>query len=185
MRWRGPPSRSGGPGYRGVGEDGVLEAIARATGLDLARALREWTEGTRDPDFVALLQTVGIRLQRKHALESPHFALLGLKLQGGSADSRIAQVFDGGPAQQAGLSAGDVLVAVDGLRAAPARVDALLARYAPGDTVEVLAFRREELQRVQLSLSRQPPPKFVLEIDDKASTAAKRQRAAWCGERRS
>ncbi len=150
--------------------------------MDLGGALRAWTEGTRDPDFATLLQTVGIRLERKLALESPHFALLGLKLQGTVAEARIAQVFDGGPAQEAGLSAGDVLVALDDLRITPPRLDTLLARYSPGDTVQVLAFRREELQRFELRLARQPPPRFVLEVDDKASAAAKRQRTAWCGE---
>ena len=183
MRWLWRQCRSAGPAYQGIGEDGILDAVEQATGLDLARALRAWTEGTRDPDFVTLLQAVGIRLERKLALESPHFALLGLKLQGAASDARIAQVFDGGPAQQAGLSAGDVLVALDDLRVTPARLDALLARYSPGDTVQVLAFRREELQRFELRLARQAPPRFVLEVDERAGASAKRRREAWCGAR--
>jgi predicted metalloprotease with PDZ domain len=184
MRWLWRQCRSAGAAYRGIGEDGILDAVVQASGLDLARALRAWTEGTRDPDFATLLQTVGIRLQRKLALESPHFALLGLTLQGAGGEARIAQVFDGGPAQQAGLSAGDVLAALDDLRVTPARLDALLARYSPGDTVQVLAFRRDELQRFELGLARQPPPRFVLEVDERAGVAAKRRREAWCGPRR-
>jgi len=127
---------------------------------------------------------VGIRLERKLALDSPHFALLGLKLQGASGEARVAQVFDGGPAQQAGLSPGDVLMAVDELRVTPAKLDALLARYSPGDAIQMLAFRREELKRFDLRLARQPPPRFVLEVDERASAAAQRRRVAWCGERR-
>jgi predicted metalloprotease with PDZ domain len=184
MRWLWRSYRSAGPGYRGVGEDGIIEAIAQATGLDLARTVRAWTEGTRDPDLATLLQTVGVRLQRKLALESPHFALLGLKLHSVGGEARVAQVFDGGPAQRAGISAGDLLVALDGLRVTPAHLDALLARYAPGDTVPLLAFRRDELQRFEMTLARQPPPRFVLEVDERASAAAQRHRAAWCGPRR-
>ena len=184
MRWLWRSFRSAGPAYRGVSEDGIIEAIAQATGLDLARTVRAWTEGTRDPDLAALLQTVGIRLQRKLALESPHFALLGLKLHGGGGEARVAHVFDGGPAQQAGVAAGDLLVALDGLRVAPARLDAILARYSPGDTIELLTFRREELQRFELTLATQPPPRFVLEVDERGGTAAQRRRTAWCGPRR-
>jgi predicted metalloprotease with PDZ domain len=184
MRWLWRSFRLAGPDYRGVTEDGIIEAIAQATGLDLARTVRAWTEGTRDPDLAALLQTVGIRLQRKLALESPHFALLGLTLQAAGGEARVAQVFDGGPAQHAGIAAGDLLVALDGLRVAPARLDALLARYSPGDTIEALTFRREELHRFEVTLSKQPPPRFVLEVDERASTAAQRRRAAWCGPRR-
>jgi predicted metalloprotease with PDZ domain len=183
MRWLWRQCRAAGAAYRGIGEDGILDAVAQATGLDLARALRAWTEGTRDPDLATLLQTVGIRLQRKLALESPHFALLGLTLQGAGGEARVAQVFDAGPAQQAGLAAGDVLVALDDLRVTPARLDGLLARYSPADTVRVLAFRREELKRFELRLARQPPPRFVLEVDERAGAAAKRRREAWCGAR--
>ncbi|HEX4586331.1 MAG TPA: PDZ domain-containing protein [Burkholderiaceae bacterium] len=185
MRWLWRDVRSAGPAYRGVAEDAIVAAVAQATGLDLERAIRAWTEGTRDPDLATLLQAVGIRLQRKLALDSPHFALLAVKLQSAGSDCRIAQVFDGGPAQQAGLAAGDVLMALDDLRVTPARLDALLARYSPGDSVQVLAFRREELKRFELRLSRQPPPRFVLEVDERASAVAQRRRVAWCGVRRS
>jgi predicted metalloprotease with PDZ domain len=184
MRWLWRRYCSAGPDYRGIDEDEIEAALAQATGLDLTRSLRAWTEGTRDPDFAALLATVGVKLQRALALESPHFALLGLTMQAIAGECRVAQVFDGGPAQQAGLSAGDILVALDELRVTPTRLDALLARYAPGDTIQALAFRREALQRFEVRLSRQPPPRFVLEVDERASAALKRARAAWCGERR-
>jgi predicted metalloprotease with PDZ domain len=184
MRWLWRQWRLAGAAYRGIGEDGIVEAVTQATGLDLERAIRAWTEGTRDPDLATLLQGVGIRLQRKLALDSPHFALLALKVQNVGSDCRIAQVFDAGPAQQAGLAAGDVLVALDDLRATPARLDALLARYSPGDAVQVLAFRREELLRFEVRLARQPPPRFVLEVDERASAVAQRRRAAWCGARK-
>ena len=180
LLWR--QFRAAGAQYAGISEDGIQQAVAQATGLDLVRSLRAWTEGTSDPDLENLLQPFGVRLQRKLALDPPHFALLGVQLQSGG-DGRIAQVFDGTPAQQAGLSAGDQLVAIDDLRASPARIDALLARYAPGDTVHVLAFRREELKRFELRLARQPPPRFVLEVDPSANAAARRRRNSWCGAR--
>ena len=180
LLWR--QYRAAGDHYAGIGEDGIQEALAQATGLNLTRSLRAWTEGTSDPDLASLLQPCGIRLQRKLALDPPHFALLGLQLQSGG-DGRIAQVFDGGPAQQAGLSAGDQLIALDDLRASPARLDGLLARYSPGDAVQVLAFRRDELKHFELRLARQPPPRFVLEVDPRANAAARRRRNAWCGAR--
>ncbi|HEX4598158.1 MAG TPA: PDZ domain-containing protein [Burkholderiaceae bacterium] len=185
MRWLWRQWRTAGASYEGVGEDAMVDALRQSTGLDLSRAVRVWAEGTRDPDFAALLQSVGIRLQRKLALESPHFALLGLQVHAsGGGDARVGQVFDGGPAQQAGLAAGDILMALDDLRVTPGRLDALLARYSPGDVVQVLAFRREELQRFELRLARLAPPRFVLEVDEKASDVAKRRCHAWCGERR-
>jgi predicted metalloprotease with PDZ domain len=166
-----------GADYAGVDEDGILAAAEAATGLALARTLTELTEGTRDPDFARLLAPFGIRFETRPALDSPHFALLGMKL----ADGKVQHVFDDTPAQQAGLSAGDLLVAVDGLRATDANVDKLLARYRPGDSVRLQAFRRDVLMQFEVKLAAKAPPKYMLTVDTKASKAAQAARARWLG----
>ncbi len=165
--------------YRGVEEDDVAPAIAEATGVDVRHALRIWTRETADPDFAALLAPFGVRGERQPALESPCFALLGCRLAG--TEGRISQVFDDSPAQAAGLSAGDVLVALDGMRAGGERLDALLARYQPGDAVQVLAFRRDALLRFDVQLARQPPVKWHLAVDPRAGARAQRLRQGWLG----
>jgi len=178
LLWRG--YKRAGSAYAGITEDAVAPAILEATGVDLARTLRTWTRDTREPDFAALLAPLGVHAQAGPALDSPHFALLGCRVAGG-AEGRITQVFDAGPAQRAGLSAGDQLVAFDGLRAGGGRLDALLARYAPGATVEILAFRRDELLRFEVQLAQHPPSKWKLALDPKASAAARRLRTGWLG----
>jgi predicted metalloprotease with PDZ domain len=92
-------------------------------------------------------------------------------------------VFDGSPAQRAGLSANDVLVALGGLRVTPSSLDGLLARYATGDVVECLAFRRDELMRFEVKLATQPPLKYTMTAEDKAPKAAQRLKAGWLGQR--
>jgi predicted metalloprotease with PDZ domain len=173
--------RDAGPAYAGVAEDEIGEAIQTATGIDVARLLREWTEGTRDPDYAALLAPFGVRCERKPALEQVHFALLGVKTETVGNDCRVQSVYDGTPAQAAGVSAGDVLIALDGLRILPANLDRLLARYAPGDPVEVLAFRRDELQRFTVTLAQAPPAKTLLTAEPRATAAARRLKAGWLG----
>ena len=170
-----------GAGYTGVAEDAVAALIEEATGVDLARVLREWTEGTSDPDFSALLAPFGIRCERRAALDSPHFALLGLKTSPAGSECRVTHVFDGTPGQAAGLSGGDVLVAFDNLRVTPATIDRLLARYAPGDALRVAAFRRDELMQFEVRLATQPPGRQVLAALDKPASGALRLRRAWLG----
>jgi predicted metalloprotease with PDZ domain len=177
--WQG--FRSAGANYAGVAEEDVAPALERATGLDLARTLRDWTRATGEPDFAALLPRLGVRVERSPALDAPVFALLGCKLASG-AEGRVSQVFDGSPAQVAGLSAGDQIVALDGLRAAGGNLDKLLTRYQPGETVEILAFRRDELQRFALELATRPPQKWQLKVDAQAGVAARRLRAGWLGK---
>jgi predicted metalloprotease with PDZ domain len=168
-----------GAAYRGLEEGELAAAIEEATALDLARHLSEWTEGTRDPDFERLLAPFGIALEKRPALDSPSLALLGVKAEARNGECRLAHVFDATPAQDAGLSGGDTLVAIGGLRVTAANLDARLARYAAGDTVEVMAFRRDELMRFDVTLARQPPFAYALRPDAHAPGSAHRLRAGW------
>ena len=172
-----------GAGYRGVGEDEIPALVEEATGLRMARALREWSDGTRDPDFARLLAPLGVSVARRPALDVPHFAWLGASTRRDGPDCRLASVHDGGPAQAAGLSAGDALVAIDGLRASAATLDRLLARYRPGETVEILAFRRDELMRFDVRLATLPPQRFGFALSPTQSAATRRMRKAWIGPR--
>jgi predicted metalloprotease with PDZ domain len=169
-----------GEGYAGIDEEQVAPAILEATGVDVSRPLRDWTRGNGDPDFAALLPAFGVRAERLPALDSPAFALLGCRLAAGG-EGRVSQVFDGTPAQAAGLSAGDQIVALDGLRAAGARLDRLLTRYQPGDRVELLVFRREQLLRLDLRLSSRPPVKWRLTLEERPGVGARRLRNGWLG----
>jgi predicted metalloprotease with PDZ domain len=172
-----------GADYEGVAESELAEAADEATGLALAPLIIEWTEGTRDPDFARLLQPFGVEFAARPALDSPSFALLGVRTAAGGEDCRLTHVHDGTPAQEAGLSAHDVLIALGGLRVTASNLDRLLARYAPGDSVEVWAFRRDELMRFTVRLADRPPSRWTLTIDAKASATAARLRAQWLGQR--
>ena len=64
---------------------------------------------------------------------------------------------------QAGLSAGDALIAIDGLRISDtASLERLLTAYEPGQTVQVHAFRRDELHCFTLQLARPARDECVL-----------------------
>ena len=174
-------ARDAGPDYAGVAEDEIVEAAEEVSGIPLARRLREWTEGTSDPDFAALLAPFGIQFAPRPALDAPHFALLGIKTRAAGGDCVVANVFDSSPAQRAGISANDVLIAIGGLRVGRDNLDALLMRYAPGDAVECLAFRRDECMRFEVRLATQPPLKYTLSGDPRASRTALRLRRGWLG----
>ncbi len=171
--------KEAGADYRGVAEDGIVAAAEEATGLKLAPLVAEWTEGTRDPDFAALFAPFGIECARRPAVDAAHFALLGIKTAADGRDCRLAHVFDGSPAQSAGLSANDVLVALGGLRVTPDNLDKLLARYAAGDTVEVQVFRRDELMRYEVKLATEAPIRYDLKVGQKETAVARRLRLGW------
>jgi hypothetical protein len=76
------------------------------------------------------------------------------------------------------LSAGDILVAVDGLRVTATNLDNLLSRYAVGESIQVMAFRRDELMSFDLVLQgdRVPGVTLTLESAETIRTAASKRK---------
>jgi predicted metalloprotease with PDZ domain len=71
-------------------------------------------------------------------------------------------VLDGGAAREAGMAAGDAIVAVDGLRPGRGKLDALLASRRAGERLTIHAFRRDELLEFEVRLKRAPADTCVL-----------------------
>ena len=98
-----------------------------------------------------------------------------------AADMKLSVVFAGGAAEQAGLSAGDTLVALDGLKATAERLDAYARDARPGDRIAVHAFRRDELIEASLVLAAAPEDTAWLALDAAASPDAVAKRERWLG----
>lgn len=169
---------------RGIGEEEIFEHIAAVAehaqagaGSETANWLRALVEGTEDVPLATLLPQFGIAYTAKVEGSVPW---LGLKHATRGVDVAVTQVLDGGPAQAAGVSAGDVLVALDGLRVAPGSLDAQLGRYPVGAQVMLHVFRRDELMQFSLTLAAAPQNKVELsECEDGLSPATQQRRSAW------
>jgi S1-C subfamily serine protease len=68
----------------------------------------------------------------------------------------VRQVLEDGPAKQAGLQPGDVLVAVDGTSVGPMNLRSLLARIGAGVQVELTIVREGERLSLPVILGRRP-----------------------------
>ena len=92
-------------------------------------------------------QMNGPMMQRVEALAGPQRVLVGVQLDDsrGNAGARVREVSPGGPAEQAGVRAGDLIVAVNGTnvrgQAPAARVVELLHDIKPGDRVDLTVSR--------------------------------------------
>ena len=172
-------------GKTGIGmpEEGVLLAAERATGIALGDFFAHAVEGTRDLEFVPLFESVAIELTWKIAgtalPEAGVPSWIGAKVGAdANGDARLMQIFDGGAAQAAGLSAGDVVIAVDGLRVSATNLERKLRSYAPESTLEFVAFRRDELMNFNVTLQAQPAQICLLTMRD-TPIDAKARRNAW------
>ncbi|VWB79516.1 peptidase M61 domain-containing protein [Burkholderia aenigmatica] len=161
----------------GVEENEVEALIEEATGVALGRLFADAVHGTRDLPLAELLAPFGVTLTPDVANGAAAKPTIGARLRGG-ADCTFAAVYEGGAAHRAGLSAGDTLIAVDGLRVTGSNLDALLARYRPGDKVEVHAFRRDELRTAKLKLDGPEVTRYRLTAAAKP-VAVSKAREAW------
>ncbi len=128
--------------------------------------------GTDDLPLDKLYADFGVALndERKNSKAS-----LGVRVAKAGADCKLANVYEARAAHKAGLSAGDTLIAINGLRiTASDAVDGLtaaLARYRVGETVVIHAFRRDELLTVEAKLQSDDVPAFAVAVVEKSKAA--------------
>jgi predicted metalloprotease with PDZ domain len=137
----------GGP----MGQGDLLEQL-QALGARSYRAdLERWVHGTQDLPLKELLQTHGVAV-----LEEPDQLAqrLGLRVDE-SQGLKIKAVLSGGPAQTAGLSAGDEWLGIEtaaGRGWRLRKLDDLLLHAQPGQALQALVSRDEQLVRLPLRM---------------------------------
>ena len=151
--------------YRGAGR-GVTPAEVEAlfdeiSGTRMKPFFERYIRGTDDVPLARLLAPFGVKYADQRKDQKPS---LDVTLGRDGNDAKLSQVHHGGAAHQAGLSAGDVLVAVDGLRVTAANLETLLGRYGVGDQVNVHAFRRDELHTFNVQLQSDRAPNVTMSI---------------------
>lgn len=91
---------------------------------------------------------------------------LGIKIQSAEGGAQLQVVFNDGTAGKAGLSAGDVVVAVEGLRVNGTTLEKVIASRRPGEVLDVHAFRRDELMQFRVTVGQAPLDTCVLQLPD-------------------
>ncbi|MBY0574065.1 MAG: M61 family metallopeptidase [Undibacterium sp.] len=151
---------------KGLGEEELQALVLEWTGVNITRFLAQYVKGTKDIPVAKMLAEFGVKLVSENASKKPS---LGVKLVNQAGDCKLAHVYEGGAAHKAGLSAGDVLVAINGLRVnatdAAEGLKKLLAPYSVGDKLELHAFRRDELLNLTLKLRLDEDAQITLECD--------------------
>ncbi|WP_454765089.1 M61 family metallopeptidase [Cupriavidus campinensis] len=172
-----------GATQRGVTEAEIYALFDQVTGLRLGPLLRALTDGTGEIALAPLFRAFGIKAEKAEKGEGAESrkgagAALGIKTRNEDGWVRVSQVLDGGAGQAAGVSAGDLLVALDGLRLAPGQLEKSLARYRPGDAAELHVFRRDELQVLPVTLAREPAMQYKVTVEPGKHAA----RTRWLGQ---
>ncbi|MFT5681626.1 MAG: putative metalloprotease with PDZ domain [Myxococcota bacterium] len=187
-------ARHGKPGI-GVPEDGVEKIAAELLGEDLTGFFDLALRGTTDLPMADILAGFAVSLKRR-PMESTtdkggkasskdvevlrSRGSLSIRAKSAEGGSKVTTVLDGGAAQDAGLSAGDVVIAVDGLKCG-GKLIATCADRKPGETLTLHAFRRGVLMTFEVTLKAPPESVVYFELLEDAPEAALARRKAWLG----
>ncbi len=165
-------------GGRGVTEAEVEALLDEVAGVSLRRFIERHVRGTEDVPLAALLKPFAIQVEAGNHGNGKKKLSLGARTAKDGNDCKLAAVYEGGAAHRAGLSAGDLLVALDGLRVNASNLDSLLGRYRSGDRARLHAFRRDELIEFELELKPDDSPALKLALTSGPAPAA-RMRSQW------
>lgn len=169
-------------GQAGVGvSDGDIQRLAtELCGDSLETFWRNALEGTDELPLEGLLAERGVQWSLraaegasdaggKPAGDGAAKPSLGIKVQQAEGGAQLQFVFAEGPAQRAGLSAGDLVIAVDGLRVSAVSLEKAVSARRPGEVLEVHAFRRDELMQFRVTVGEAPLDTCVLQLPADAS----------------
>ncbi len=172
----------------GVPEE-VCAHFSRWMGRDLTDFFARYVYGTETPDWAGLFApfaiayktrataSLGDRGGRDEPTTETNTRTFGFIVGETGGLNVIKTVFSGSAAWRAGLSAGDALVAIDGLRASSNVLKKHLARFKAGDTIAVNYFRHDLLLSTVLTVPDAPIDAAWLSMrPDDAAAAARRER---------
>jgi predicted metalloprotease with PDZ domain len=178
---------------KGVGyPDGALEDVVGRLLGSRAKArtfFDRFVRGTESPDLARLLRPAGLELRLVPEAEegvtdeSPVKTRgdFGWKTKTENGRVVVAEVHEGGAAWRAGVSAGDEVVAVEGIRASEEFLRRKSIEAAPGARLRVSVFRRERLRDLGVVLGARKAGVWKIRPVKDASPGARRLAKRWLG----
>ena len=177
----------------GVPEKQIEKIATEIAGQDLQEFFDLYLYGTEDVPLQNYLSSVGIEIKSylsdsvdntggvKNTNSVTEFTTLGARIIADPVGAKLTHVFDKSNAQNAGLSAGDIIIAVDNLKVTKSNIEKIIKSYPIDTQVTVHAFRRDELMAFDLKLAKTENETFYLEFTDNPNESTLQNRSAWLG----
>jgi len=175
---------------KGVGENQIQTLICDILDQDIQPFLQQIIRQTSELPLQPLLENIGIDLQFRAAINQQDKGgkpasdpvpdvNLGISFQQQNGVLRIQRLVENGPAQKAGLSAGDEILALNGLKVTLQQLEQKLLNAAVGDHWTIHAFRRDELFECELQLQAAQLNTAVLSVTEDFQSEQEIARQSW------
>jgi predicted metalloprotease with PDZ domain len=150
----------------GYTEADVVSAASEVAGTDLASFFSDHVEGLDEPPILGLLTTVGLRMKDENNDDDPPVPDLGVVTSEDDEGVVLESVLRGRPAWDAGLTGGDRLLAIDGVRVRRGELRKALRPFSAGDEITVSVFRGPRLVTEVVQLGKPRPSRKLAPVDE-------------------
>lgn len=167
----------GKPG-RGVAEGEIETLASELLGEDLSEFFQRYLYANEDLPLQELLAVIGLEFKLRAAESAddnggkapskvPCPAYLGARLSHDLSGAKVSHIVSHSPAMQAGLSAGDLIIAVDNLKVNRQKLEKMLSHLPVDTPLQIHAFRRDELMCFETTLCSAPEDTaYILPLDN-------------------
>lgn len=167
---------------RGYTEQNILDALNAVSGSNFSEFFERYVRGTAELPYERVLAAAGMSLKISTGPDAaPSLGILGESVDNGI---RIMAVRPGKAADRAGLSRGDILIAVDQLSLATKSLTDRLRMYPAGAVVPFTVQRLGKRIDVEVKLGPPVPRNYVIEENPAATPQQAAIREEWLGENR-
>ncbi|MCW9017542.1 MAG: PDZ domain-containing protein, partial [Kangiellaceae bacterium] len=155
---------------KGLGETQVQQLAKEMVGQSMNDFFGKALYSTDELDLKSLFDSVGIEFQMlsqylhnekggfsKKLKSRKSVSFLGITHKADPLGAKVHAVVEGSCAVDAGISNGDIIIAVDNIRVASPELDKTIARIPIGEKVLISYFRREKLFNVECLLTEGDP----------------------------
>lgn len=154
-------------GKKSIGlPEGKIEDIASdVTGVDLNTFFSNYLYDVKELPLEELLSDFGVKLNLRATISvddrggkpasdktNTPAVSIGARLTANGLGAKVTQVFSNESAELAGLSAGDIIIAINDLQVNKSTIDNVINSYSENDVLVIHAFRRDELKTFKLIL---------------------------------
>ena len=168
-------------GEEGFSTEDFQNAASEIAGQDLTVWFRQAIDSTDELDYQPALRYLGLRFKSVEPNDDEPVAWFGATTEVRGGMLVVTEVPRGTPAFDGGLNTEDEIVATDEYRVDPGKFVERLESYRPGDALELLIARREQMMALSVVLGHEPAKVWELEPNPNADGDTVARRIAWFG----
>ena len=175
----------------GLAEGRIEKICSDVSGIDLSGFFDKYLYGTEDLPLENALSEMGITYNLRPTLSvddkggtpannnDTQTSSFGARFAEHPAGAKITQVFNDESAELAGLSAGDIVIAVNNLQVNKSNINNIVNSYEEGEKLHIHAFRRDELKEFTLILKPAELTTCYLQPDHKINEDRMQSQKDW------